>query len=428
MEKYVKFNLDESKIMNQISKWLADSEFVPEDIFEKSSFSEPIKYYLPMFLFQGKYKAKWEISVPEREDEIYKEYDSSQKKYVTKSRELVRMVTIKGKVKNRFNIFCFAGEMNNFNEEFLNKGEDLIFNEIQVSEIDDLESIQLIPFSKPEKICWEESGEEQVGNLAYLLAELSISYSEYENLNVYPEFEVENVEKYYLPFYLVNYKYKEDSYQVILRGDNISIIYGVPPKDNELADFFLRLSYVYYSLIFLFFLWVFYGVYRAFAESDYFFDTSHSNYSLNNLLTAPIGSNIWIYKLFFFIFSIIGSYTIISDYKIKFIEKSKLIRLEKLSKYFEKKPLTMNFFDNGGTNQNTFKIFIKSKVFYMISSFFIILNLYLLLDFYTVRSNLKQNYEDIKMVKKMEIEKFNENERKVAQEIDSLQQLLRKSK
>ena len=244
------FSWTEEKVMKAFSDHLVGLEDTPSDVFVKMQITSIKKYYVPMYIFQGSYRAPWTAKVPR----FQKRVGVNDKGVLEEKRDIVYDY-VNGEAVGNF-IFNSIPE-----KEAQNIGIDLSFLQnvnINTSKCIPLSSLNLkqednIEYLSPSGNAddvWNESAQEMAQNEAYAAAMNQCPQSEYSD---YPSLfrgymemrgyrvdivscsascEMKKATLVYIPVWRINYKYQNSECYFIFYAEQDEKWTSVYPKDT----------------------------------------------------------------------------------------------------------------------------------------------------------------------------------------------------
>ena len=77
----LEFKLEAKDIIKRLIDNLVSDQTVPKDIFDKMSISSTKQYYVPMYFFEGTYRAPWSARIPRQEKRQRRDYQGKLEDY-----------------------------------------------------------------------------------------------------------------------------------------------------------------------------------------------------------------------------------------------------------------------------------------------------------------------------------------------------------
>lgn len=223
----LEFKLEEKDIIKRLIDNLVSDETVPRDIFDKMSISSTKQYYVPMYIFEGTYRAPWSAKIPREVKKQRIDYKGKLEDYY----ETVYDYT-SGEVANNFIINRF------FHEELTRLNlDDCYIASIRLSptslpafsQVNTSKDIVLITPSGDADYVWREYGLAEVRSIGS-------SHARHQARGYVTDWSVscEMKESWmvYIPIWIIEYKYNGDSYTYINYAEEFDSV--SKPYDNEI--------------------------------------------------------------------------------------------------------------------------------------------------------------------------------------------------
>lgn len=237
-ERIITFTTTEADFEKEMIRQLVDTDYTPTDVFSAINPGNVIRAYMPMFLFEGKYRSTWSCNVAYSKDGST--HAENGRIVVTDSN--VRYVPHNGNTEGNFAVLCLAYQGSDVPEELRKFSSLLPYNAVESLPYDpDLlktndgspQPITIAPDSDAQSI-WAKYGNEKVNQAAQrdilkYLAGLSI-----KDFNAINSYDLKHDGKYILaPFWFVYYNYDNNRYFFIMDGQGAFSSISTPVDEEE---------------------------------------------------------------------------------------------------------------------------------------------------------------------------------------------------
>lgn len=218
--------------------WLSEGELTPDDILEGSLFNNQVGVYLPMWLFDGRYDGSWSASSGyERiEEYIGKSFDG--KKLETKTRTVTDWRPSNGSCKGDFQFLATASSESSIpaNVKAFSHNVEVTHNNLKDFKTEYTQGFSMIELELDPDNCWNLFGKIQAEYFVERLTEKRIPGDKYKDFYVDAVYDLNKKTSCYVPFWLRNYKYKDDGFHLYMDGTNTLRIDGERPVDKERSN------------------------------------------------------------------------------------------------------------------------------------------------------------------------------------------------
>ena len=216
----LEFSMNESDVVKTMTDMLIEDPCVPTDIFEKMNIISIRKYYVPMYIYEGTYRAPWtaQIARHEKRQQIGKDgkvEDYYETLYDYPSGEAAGNFSVNGIPSREMNTLRLnPDELQNFT---INPTSLPYFS--SVSQIID-EGIVLLSPSEESNSVWLKSGENSAQNVGIAAA---ISQSPGPT-KCSASCELKNTSFVYIPIWIMDYSYNSKNYYYIFYAERFGSI------------------------------------------------------------------------------------------------------------------------------------------------------------------------------------------------------------
>ena len=215
--------------------WLSEGELTPDDILEGSLFNNQVGVYLPMWLFDGRYDGSWSASSGyERiEEYIGKSFDG--KKLETKTRTVTDWRPSNGSCKGDFQFLATASSESSIpaNVKAFSHNVEVTHNNLKDFKTEYTQGFSMIELELDPDNCWNLFGKIQAEYFVERLTKKRIPGDKYKDFYVDAVYDLNKKTSCYVPFWLRNYKYKDDGFHLYMDGTNTLRFDGERPVDYE---------------------------------------------------------------------------------------------------------------------------------------------------------------------------------------------------
>ena len=222
----LEFKLEVNDVINLLVNDLINNERVPKDIFDKMSISSTKQYYVPMYIFEGTYRAPWSAEVPRQVKKQRINYQGKSEDYYETFYDYPS-----GEVAGNFSINCIprkeSTRLNLTNPNISLSPTSLpVFSQVSIGK-----DIVLIAPSVDADYVWRECGYDIIQNSA-------VSEAEYQARgylkNCSSSCEMKKSWMVYIPIWIIKYEYNGESYTYINYAERDYS--GARPHDNEIKE------------------------------------------------------------------------------------------------------------------------------------------------------------------------------------------------
>jgi hypothetical protein len=215
--------------------WLSEGELTPDDILEGSLFNNQVGVYLPMWLFDGRYDGSWSASsgYDRIEEYIGKSFDG--KKLETKTRTVTDWRPSNGSCKGDFQFLATASSESSIpaNVKAFSHNVEVTHNNLKDFKTEYTQGFSMIELELDPDNCWNLFGKIQAEYFVERLTKKRIPGDKYKDFYVDAVYDLNKKTSCYVPFWLRNYKYKDDGFHLYMDGTNTLRFDGERPVDYE---------------------------------------------------------------------------------------------------------------------------------------------------------------------------------------------------
>jgi hypothetical protein len=215
--------------------WLSEGELTPDDILEGSLFNNQVGVYLPMWLFDGRYDGSWSASsgYDRIEEYIGKSFDG--KKLETKTRTVTDWRPSNGSCKGDFQFLATASSESSIpaNVKAFSHNVEVTHNNLKDFKTEYTQGFSMIELELDPDNCWNLFGKIQAEYFVERLTKKRIPGDKYKDFYVDAVYDLNKKTSCYVPFWLRNYKYKDDGFHLYMDGTNTLRLDGERPVDYE---------------------------------------------------------------------------------------------------------------------------------------------------------------------------------------------------
>lgn len=245
------FSWTEEKVMKSFADQLVGLEDSPTDVFAKMQITSLKKYYVPMYVFQGSYRAPWTAKVPRYQKRV----GVNDKGLLEEKKDIVYDY-VNGEAVGNFTfnsipekeIQSIGIDLSLIQNVNINTAKCIPLSSLKIKNEDNIEYIS--PSGNADDV-WSESAQEMAQNEAYAAAMNQCPKTQYSDLpsvmRGYMELrgfrveivscsascEMRKASLFFIPVWRIDYKYQNNSYYFTLyaeQDENCTLIY---PKANE---------------------------------------------------------------------------------------------------------------------------------------------------------------------------------------------------
>lgn len=220
----LEFKLEVKDIIKRLIDNLVSDQTVPRDIFDKMSISSTKQYYVPMYIFEGAFRAPWSAEIPREVKKQRIDYQGKLEDYYETVYDYPS-----GEVAGNFYINCFSHEeltrlnLNNYDIR-LSPTSLPAFSQVSIGK-----DIVLIASSGDADYVWRECGYAKVLKIAFSEAEYQ---AQFYLKNCSASCELQKTWMVYIPIWIIKYEYNGKSYTYINYAERVDS--GSRPYDNEI--------------------------------------------------------------------------------------------------------------------------------------------------------------------------------------------------
>ncbi len=243
------FQMTEKDIMGVFTNHLVGLQDSPSDIFAKMQITSINKYYVPMYIFQGAFRAPWTAKVPRQQkrvgvvDGVVKEIEELVYDYV--NGEAVGNFSYNSVPEKE--VQDIGIDLSTLQNLGLNTAKCIPLSSLKIKQEDNIK--YLSPSGSADDV-WNESAQAMAENEAYVAAMNQCPKSKYSNLPAfarnYMEFRGHKVEivscstscemrkatLLFIPIWRIDYKYQENTYYFISYAEQDEKWTSVYPKET----------------------------------------------------------------------------------------------------------------------------------------------------------------------------------------------------
>ena len=206
-----------------------------DDILEKSNFEQINGTFLPLYVYSGKYQGSWSASSGYYRTEYYREWDSSAKKYREKSRVVTDWRPSNGNIAGEFSLINgFGGNKKEFNHiiSFTN-GFKFKKDIVKTFSSESTSGFILAEFKLSEDESWNSYAKSKVDKIWTKDLKGRIPGDRHKDLHSDIDIIRNKAIRAYIPHWIVNYKYTDQSCYVCMDGTDKNRITGKKPEDKN---------------------------------------------------------------------------------------------------------------------------------------------------------------------------------------------------
>ena len=244
------FQMTEKKIMGVFTNHLVGLQDSPSDIFAKMQITSINKYYVPMYIFQGAFRAPWTAKVPRQQkrvgvdrDGVIKEIEETVYDYV--NGEAVGNFTYNSVPEKE--VQDIGIDLSTLQNVGINTANCIPLSSLKIKQEDNIK--YLSPSGNADDV-WNESAQAMAQNEAYAAAmnqcpkpkysqlpNLARKYMELSGLEVEivscsASCEMKKATLLFIPIWRIDYKYQENKYHFISYAEQDEKWTSVYPKET----------------------------------------------------------------------------------------------------------------------------------------------------------------------------------------------------
>lgn len=229
-EKLVTFKAGESDFYDKALSHIADSDYVPLDIFQSIKFDETLGAFIPTYEYSGRYSADYNASIGYHRTEHYTARENG--KTVTKTRTVTDWHPHSGSVSGVFQLNACASK-------FLQEEEKSFVESLETGSFVDNEEGYVLGFAvEPirsdfdHEQLYEDRVKSRVNSIIDRDVEGSLPGDTQKNISWSAS--ISKYETHFLyPIWHVSFTYKEKIYRIVGDGQDIKNIHSSLPKDEN---------------------------------------------------------------------------------------------------------------------------------------------------------------------------------------------------
>jgi len=221
----VPFNVDKGLFFETALRWLSANELVPDDIFRQVYLDLVEELYLPFFLYKGAYTADYSASVGT-------EHTNEETNETT-----IDWQRVSGNLDGDLALLQYAAT-GALPEEMIRFMEGMTVNERAIRAFSEytIEGSVFRPFDVDAEVLYDYKTATDLQHLIEEQVRQQLGSPHIDQLNVTPNITY-TMRSVYLPFWLLNYQYKEETYYTIVDGFMLPKkkkprVFGTRPKDE----------------------------------------------------------------------------------------------------------------------------------------------------------------------------------------------------
>lgn len=242
-ERIIPFKTKEEDFEMAMVQQLADTDYVPIDIFEHIGTEKVYKAYLPMFLYEGRYQSSWSCEVAIEANEVRASSDGTK----VENRKVKKFVPHTGTSQGNFAFLCLAYEGEDIPKELRDFSAKFPYT-VQASKEYDSALLGINQDNSPltfamnsdSDLVWNKLGDGLVNNLATENAKMQLSGAEFRNFRASNSYDLKNATGRYIlaPFWFVYYTYNGEKYNFMMDGlgDQYSMSHPVNQEEVNFVE------------------------------------------------------------------------------------------------------------------------------------------------------------------------------------------------
>ena len=212
----LEFGMTENEVLNQIVSLLIENKNVPTDIFDKMKIASIEKYYVPMYIFEGTFRAPWTAEKERQEKRQRIGRDGKVENYYETLYDYFN-----GEDAGNFSVNCIpSNEVAHLN---LNLGleQNIVVNPSKLSpfskvQINSNDSIKIITPSCESDSVWWENGEPRAQNIG---VDTACSQAPGHVTSCSASCELKKTSFVYIPLWKIQYEYNKEMYSFIFYAE-----------------------------------------------------------------------------------------------------------------------------------------------------------------------------------------------------------------
>ena len=237
-ERIIPFKTTQEDFEQHMVAALADTDFVPVDIFEHIQPDNVVKAYLPMYLYEGKYQASWNCQVGYQTQEVGKSTFSDEVKVKT----VTKYHPANGVSNGLFSFMCLAYEGNEIPEELKNFAMRFPYSVQDSKEyspallnLDTDKDLQTLALNADSDLVWNKWGQTLVDQLASESASEQLNGQNIKDFRCTSSYDLKTEGRFVMaPFWFVYYTYKGNQYYFLMDGLGVNHNYSNPEDEDQL--------------------------------------------------------------------------------------------------------------------------------------------------------------------------------------------------
>lgn len=212
----LEFRMTENEVVEQMVNLLIGNKDVPTDIFDKMDFTSIEKYYVPMYIFEGTFRAPWtaERSRQEKRQKIGRDgkmEDYYETLYDYFNGEAAGNFSVNGIPSNE--ITRLKLNYKSIQDITVNPSQLSPFSKVQIHSDDSIEI--LTPSSESDSVWWE-SGEATAQNIG---VDTACSQAPGNVTSCSACCELKRTSFVFIPFWIIRYKYNDEMYSSVFYAE-----------------------------------------------------------------------------------------------------------------------------------------------------------------------------------------------------------------
>lgn len=225
----LEFSMTEKEVVEQMVNLLIGNKDVPTDIFDKMKINSIEKYYVPMYIFEGTFRAPWtaERERQEKRQRIGRDgkiEDYYETLYDYYNGEATGNFSVNGIPSNELTRLNLTP--NSIQSIVVNPSQLSLFSKVQLNSNDNIEI--LTPSSEGDSVWWE-SGEGAaqsvgIGTAHYQTPDRVTSCS--------ASCELKKTSFVYIPLWIIQYKYNDDMFSSVFYAEQF-MDYNTPKVEHK---------------------------------------------------------------------------------------------------------------------------------------------------------------------------------------------------
>jgi hypothetical protein len=215
-----------------ILQWLVeppDMPYVPLDIFDKVERWAAFPVYVPYYLFEGRYSVQWTAERLHEREVTHEDADGQVRADIQTDWKAES-----GEFEDQYVVLSYASKRHAQLEDELKFFEKDAPHRLEEPDRSHIETSIVEPHDILPDGIFRGQIVPQIEGVARKEAEGRLPGDRYRHVDITEQVFSDNVKHTFLPYWFAYYWYKRKRYRVVLDGQDISRIYGDPPKDEGL--------------------------------------------------------------------------------------------------------------------------------------------------------------------------------------------------